>query len=261
MRRTQRIGSVLISALLLSIDATAEPMDLLDPTPRPIEVAFEVSPRENPTQTDTVYTPNLTAYLEPGDVLGQIRVTVDRRDVESVLFAGHDPVPGSVSDFVWVFDAESGEVVSAELSGRLVKELDWGLWNSTAETYVEIEMVTQRVGGAEKPRRWLGQMLFGYCDDPSQRSCEIVSGRSYDRDSGYVYAVGAMQVHFGKLKLPTFSPLGEAIFSEAEAVGSRTAVAAVHGERNQTATASLAASASQSGSVLPAVSTGPLPTR
>jgi hypothetical protein len=218
-------------ALLLSIDATAEPMDLLDPTPRPVEVAFEVSPHEKPTQTDTVYTPHLVAYFEPAEVPGQIRITVDRRDVERVLLAGH------------------------------VKELDWGLFRSNAEAYIELDLVTQRVGGVGKPRHWLGQTLFGYCDDPAQRSCEIVPGRSYDSESGYVYAVGAFQVHFGKVTLPTFAPLGEAIFSEMEGTGMRRAIRAAHEELEQPATAVLNSASlggAQSQGALPPVSAGAL---
>jgi len=261
VRHTQRIGSVLISALLLSIEAMAEPMDLRDPTPRAIEVAFEVSPQEKPTQTDTVYTQNLMARFEPADVPGQVRITVDRRDVENVLLAGHEAVPDSVSDFVWIFDVQSGEVLSAKFSGRLMQDLDWGLFHSTAETKIELDMETQRVGGVEEPRHWLGQTLYGYCDDPSKRSCEIVSGRRYDSDSGYVYAVGALQVHFGKLTLPTFSPLGEAVFVELDARHPGTAVAAALEGMDQSAAAaplnSLAAAASQSASSLPAVSAGP----
>jgi hypothetical protein len=181
--------------------------------------------------------------------------------VETVLLADQDAIPGSISDFVWIFDAATGEVLSAALTGRFLKELDWGLFHSNAEAYVELDMVTQRVGGVTTPRRWLGQTLYGYCDDPAQRSCEIVSGRSYDSTSGYVYAVGAMQVHFGKLKLPTFSPLGEAVFAEIDTAngGIAAAIAPDESDRTTASAKSMAVANSQSGPARPAVSAGPTP--
>ena len=207
-----------------------------------------------------MYTPKLLAYLEPAEVSGQIRVTIDRREVEGVLLANDDPVPGSFSDFVWIFDAESGDVVSASLKGTLVKELDWGLFRSKARTRIDLAMASQRVGGVEKPRRWLGQQLFGYCDDPSRESCEIVSGQSYDSASGYVYAVGALRVHFGELTLQTFSPLGEAVFAESEAADVRHLLAS-DGEARSAAEGaarrSLAATRPGPQAVLPVVSSGP----
>jgi len=210
---------MLLPTLLLSIDAMAEPLDLLDPTPRAVEVAFEVSPRDKPTQTDTVYSPHLVGFLEPADAPGTIRITIDRREIEQVLLAEHDPVPGSVSDFVWIFDAATGDVLSTRLTGRLVKQLDWGWFRSSAEARIDLDMQTQRVGGVEAPHTWLGQQLFGYCDDPAERACERVSGQRYDPETGYVYAVGTLNVHFGTVTVRTFSPLGEAVFVEMEGAG------------------------------------------
>ena len=46
MRRSGWTGSMFVSAILLAFDATAEPVDFFDPTPRTVEVAFEVSPRD-----------------------------------------------------------------------------------------------------------------------------------------------------------------------------------------------------------------------
>jgi len=219
VRRTRTSGPMLLLALLLSIDAKAEPLDLLDPTPRTVEVAFEVSPRDQPTQTDTVYTPPLVGFLEPGEAPGTARVTIDRSEIESVLLAGHGAVPGSVSDFVWVFDTATGDVLSTSLTGRLTKELDWGLFRSSAEARIDLDMQTRRVGGAAPPRSWLGQQLFHYCDDPTARGCEVVAGQRLDRATGYVYAVGTLNVHFGQVTLRTFSPLGEAIFAEIDDAG------------------------------------------
>lgn len=212
MVRTLLIGLL----LLLPRSGLAEPVDFLDPTPRWIEASFEVSPRDKPSQTDTIYTPKIRAWLEAADRSGQMKVTVDRRDVEGVLLADDDPVAGSFSDFVWIFDAVTGEVISATLSGTLTTELDWGLFGSKVKTQIQADMATNRVGGVMKPRRWLGQMLFGYCGHEDGQRCTVVAASSYDAASGYVNAIGDLSVRFGDVTLHTFSPLGEAVFSEVE---------------------------------------------
>jgi hypothetical protein len=210
--RTLLIGLL----ILVSPSALAEPVDLLDPTPRWVEVAFEVSPRDKPIQTDTIYTPKIRAWLEAGDRRGWMKVTVDSHDVERILLADDDPVAGSFSDFVWIFDAVTGEVISAALSGTLTKELDWGLFRSKVRTQIEADMATNRVGGVKKPRRWMGQQLFGYCGDEDGQRCTVVDASRYDAASGYVNAVGDLSVRFGDMTIHTFSPLGEAVFSEVE---------------------------------------------
>jgi len=213
--------------LLVPGGALAEPVDLLDATPRWITVAFEVSPPDRPAQANSVYSRDIPAWLEPGDQPDHRKVTVDRRDVEQVLMAAHDPVPGSFSDFTWCFDASTGRVVAAELSGSLKKELDWGLFRSKAKARIEVHMSTEVVSGFEQPRRWLGQMLFGFCDDPVGPDCTVVPAVEYDARSGYVNAVGELTVHFGDLTLRTFSPLGEAVFSEIDPATERASLRSV----------------------------------
>jgi len=245
--------------LLTPASALADPVDLRDRTPRWISVAFEVSPADKPAQMDTVYTPAIPAWLEPAADAGQIRVTVDRHDVEATLLADDGAVAGSFSDFVWVFDAASGEVVSAQLTGTMTKELDWGLFRSQVETRIEVDMATARVGGFKKPRSWLGQTLFHYCDD-LDGPCRIVGAAGYDASTGYVNAIGTVSVEFGELTIRTFSPLGEAVLSEvdpATLTASRTAPPASSGS---------AAIASGHGEIAdagwhtpPAVSAGPPP--
>jgi hypothetical protein len=209
---------ILLIGMLLGLPriGLAEPVDFLDPTPRWVEVAFEVSPRDKPMQTDTIYTPKIRAWLEAADRPGWTKVTVDRGDVERMLFADDDPVAGSFTDFVWVFDTVTGQVISASLSGTLNKEVDWGLFRSKVRTQISADMATNRVGGVKKPRHWLGQQLFGYCSDVDGERCTVVDARGYDAASGYVNAVGDMSVRFGEVTLHTYSPLGEAVFSESE---------------------------------------------
>jgi hypothetical protein len=246
--------------LMLPPSALAEPVDFLDPSPRWVEVAFEVSPRDKPAQTDTVYTPKIPAWLEAADHRGWMKVTVDRRDVERVLVADDDPVPGSFTDFVWIFDAVTGEVVSAALSGTLTKEISWGLFRSKVQTLISADMATNRVGGVKKPRRWLGQQVFGYCGG-DESGCTVVAARGYDAASGYVNAVGELSVRFGELTIRTFSPLGEAVFSEVEP---ESATASTHPDPHAaaaTTVTAVGAIAEPDWAFPPAVSAGPSPAR
>jgi len=235
----------------------AEPVDFLDPTPRWVEVAFEVSPRDKPMQTDTIYTPKIRAWLEAADHPGWMKVTIDRLDVERILLADEDPVAGSFTDFVWVFDAVTGEVVSAALSGTLNKEVDWGLFRSKVQTLISANMATNRVGGVKKPRHWMGQQLFGYCSDADGERCTLVDARGYDATSGYVNAVGDMSVRFGELTLHTYSPLGEAVFSEARP---QSVTASAHADPHSTGVSSataVGAIGQPDWASAPAVSAGP----
>ncbi|MFQ5418175.1 MAG: hypothetical protein ACE5FL_14195, partial [Myxococcota bacterium] len=196
--------------------ALAEPVDLLDATARWIEVAFEVSPRDQPARAASVYTPRIPAWLEPADEPGLLRVTIDRQHVERALFGEDEPVSGSFSDFVWIFDSASGDVRSADLSGELMVDLDWGLFRSKVRAPIRVEMATGRLAGFEPPRRWLGHQLFRFCDEPANSGCIFVPAVAYRANSGYVNAIGELFVRLGDLTVHTFSPLGEAVFSEAE---------------------------------------------
>jgi hypothetical protein len=208
----------LLMGLLLCVSgsALAGPVDFQDPTPRWIDVAFEVSPRDAPAQVATVFTPKVPAWVEPDVVPGRVQVTVDRHYVERVLISDDEPVPESFSEFVWIIDSVTGEVHSAELSGELMIDLDWGLFRSRVRAKIDVNMATDRLGGFRGPRHWLGQQLFGFCEEPQNRSCTLVPAVPYVATSGYVNAVGELSVRYGDITLQTFSPLGEAVFSEAE---------------------------------------------
>ena len=75
-------GIVLTAAAFEPLQALAEPMDLRDPEPRWVQVRFELSPSDQPGQTDTVYSPPFAAWLESGERPGEVSVTVDGRTVE-----------------------------------------------------------------------------------------------------------------------------------------------------------------------------------
>lgn len=198
---------------LLALPAPADPLDLADPRPRFVTVEFEVSPGERPDQLDSVYTPPLRARLEPLEA-GLVQVRVPAADVERHLLVRHRPKPGSFSDFVWVFDTRAAQVVSAHLTGTLVRRLDWGFFATDVEAEIRVEMSTRAVAGFRPPRRVLGNDYFGYCDRPGRAPCTLVPAVGYDGETGYVNAVGGVSVRFLNHIVHSFSPLGEAVFSE-----------------------------------------------
>jgi hypothetical protein len=207
-------AAIVFWLILAPAHAGAAGLDLGDPTPRWIEVAFEVSPRDEPGRLRGRFSKSFKAWLEPGPEVGQIQVTIDRDIVESHLVAQHAPVPGSFSDFVWVFDAESGHVVSARLEGAVVTPMDFGIVRTTAVTRLNVDMTSRTRAGFRRSSRILGNELFPFCSDPDSMRCQIVPGYALDRDSGYVNAVGAIAARTGPVEVRSFSPLGEALFRE-----------------------------------------------
>lgn len=249
---------LLLVLLFWPVSGLADPVDLRDPTPRWIDVAYEVSPRDLPGQRDVQYTQKLRARFEPL-AAGQVRVTIPGRSLERTLLADDSPVPGSFSDFIWIFDADSGEVLSATLSGEMIKRLDWGLFETSARAYVKVDMGTQRDVGYQAPRRWLGQEFFESCDDLESKTCHVVPAREYDAERGYVNAVGEVAVRYGEIVLRTFSPLGEAVLSEVESPTTHAIDAAI-AERRPLAPRLLPAVGSMPArgfAPVPAVSAGP----
>jgi hypothetical protein len=215
-RRLARSGAALAAAALGASAAAAEPMNLANPEPRAVWVRFEVSPPEHPTRTDALYSPALPAQLAPGPLPGQLSVTVPGRLVERHLLADHAPVPGSFSDFVWVFDAQSGHVRSARVSGVLVQSVRVGLGTWSVAAPIRIEMDTASPAGFEDARQLFGRSVHRFCVPNASRGCQAVAARPYDPATGYVNALGAISADSGLVQIRSFSPLGEAVFSEAE---------------------------------------------
>jgi hypothetical protein len=207
-RRPWTLGPAL--ALGLAVAAAAEPMDLTDPTPRWVAVRFERSPPQRPGRTDAVYSPSFLARLTPGGKPDEVTVAVPSEIVETVLMHGYDPVPGSFSEFVWTFDVETGHVRSAHIAGRIQRRIAFG---ATLEAPVEVRMDTRHAAGFGPPRNVLGHRYRRFCAE-AEADCTLVSPRPYDRSSGYVNAVGEVVARSGPLRVRSFSPLGEAIFSE-----------------------------------------------
>ena len=198
----------------------SDPMDLGDPRPRPVSVRFETSPSDQPGRLASFYTDAVPAWFEPADMPGQVRVTITGEAVETRWFHNQRLRRGSFSDYVWIFDAATGDVVSAHLRGTLVRSFDFGVLQSDIETEIEAEMTTHTRAGFEPGRLRLGQLVFPFCLRDGG-DCTIVTPVRYDRRTGYVNAVGALVGRAMGAAARSFSPLGEAIFSEADGVGHR----------------------------------------
>lgn len=193
-------------------------MDLSDATPRWVSIQFESSPSDDPGRLDGVYTRRFTAWLEP-DGAGLLVVRVDGEVLEQTAFRGRNPVPGSFSDYVWVFDPTTGSVLSASFNGRVLHEVSMGFGSTWIEAEVAASMSTQREGGYYGPTRVWGNSLHRYCEAHQRRACTQVAPRGYDRTRGYVNAVGPLQISASLVSFETFSALGEARFSELRAGG------------------------------------------
>ena len=203
---------LVIGSLIPLSGAGADPLDLRDPTPRTVSVSFEVSPTERPGALDVVYSEPVRAHLEPTSIPGQVRVRVPGRDMER-LFTSYDPLPGSFSEYVWTFDAASGDVIAATLRGRLSRPVTLGVVTHV-ETQIEVHVDTRKPIGFRPPKTTLGQVIFGTCN-ASAPNCTVIQPRPLDPQTGYVNAVGTILAKaLVGIAAETFAPVGEAIFSE-----------------------------------------------
>jgi hypothetical protein len=193
----------------------AEPVDLADTTARWVEVRFEVSPQESPGRLDELWSATRRAYLEP-DPEHTIRIRVPAAEVEAQLRStGMDPVAGTFSDFIWTFDALSGHVLRAELSGRVRETFGLGIFRSSGEVEIRVEMTTHAAAGFRPVHKILGQSTHPLCGDAGpEDDCTLVEPMRFDPVRGYVNAVGSLRAITPFARIRTFSPLGEAVFSE-----------------------------------------------
>jgi hypothetical protein len=204
--------------LCAQMAASAEPLNLFDPRPREVRVSFENSPREFPARLNSSYSQDYRAYLSPGLSESEVRVVIPAHTVEAHLLGEQKVVRESFSDFVWTFDVATGHVISAHLTGRVRPKIDWGFITTEIQTDIEVDMGTARVGGFRRPLRVMGQLVFRYCSNLKDKSCQFVKSVALDRSTGYVNAIGQVRVRSMFVELWNFSPMGEAIFSELEPI-------------------------------------------
>jgi hypothetical protein len=198
----------------LAATAQAEAIDLSDPTPRWIVVAFEVSPPESPGRLDADWSEPRRAYLEPAASADQVRIRIPAADVEAQLRStGTDIVPGSFSEFVWTLERSTGHVR---------EHLRLGLFDTALEVDIHVEMTTRARAGFRSAKGALGIETHDYCShDTPLDGCVFVEARQLDPARGYVNAVGRLEAATPMIEVQTFSPLGEVRFSERTADGSQ----------------------------------------
>lgn len=213
MRGNRGWPGLWLGAALAATAASAAPLDLSDETPRWVAVEFEVSPADRPAQLRTQFTPRLPARLEKDETPGAIRVQLEGRLVEEFLLPDERPAPGSFGAFTWIFDTRTGDVRSAEVAGVLRREVGWGFGRWTTEAAIRVHMDTRAPVSFESIHL-LGESLHRLCPRPRAVRCTVVEPHRFDPVTGYVNAVGAITADSGAVRVRTFSPLGEAVFSE-----------------------------------------------
>ena len=199
--------------LFVAGEALGQALDLTNPRARMISVAFESSDSELPGSLDQTYNTPVQGWFSPGPGPGQARVRIPASQVEGMI-SDHKPVPGTFSDFVWIFDAHTGHVESASFAGVVRPTISWGFFETEIETAILTELRTSVSAGFREPEKRFGQRVFRYCEDASL-ACHRIQPAPLDPRSGYVNAVGKVHaVALGGIETESFSPMGEAIFRE-----------------------------------------------
>ena len=196
--------------------ASAVPLDLADPSPRWIEVRFEVSPADQPGRLDREWSEPRRAYLDPDPAGDAIRIRVPAPVIEAHLRStGTEPVEGSFSEFVWTLEPGSGRVLRAELSGRVREEIRLGPIRSSVQIEIEVDMTTEARAGFEPGHGILGVPTNRFCaPEPPDTGCVGVAPVRFEPSRGYVNAVGSLRARSKIVEIETFSPLGEVEFLE-----------------------------------------------
>jgi hypothetical protein len=84
------------------------------------------------------------------------------------------------------------------------------------DTPFQVDMNTSRPAGHGLKQRLFGLSITGFCEPSPWRICKAVRPILYDRSTGYVNALGPVLADAEIARIRSFSPLGEAVFSEAE---------------------------------------------
>jgi hypothetical protein len=213
---------------ILATHATmAAPLDLADPTPRWIEVRFEVSPAAEPGSLDVRWSEPRRAQIELVHETGALRIRIPADEVEAQFRStGSEPIQGTFSDFVWLIDPVTGHVLTADLSGLVQRTIKLGPFSKAARVSIQVEMTTTEQAAGFVP----GQGIFGIPTNPfcspetsgddghvdrhGDAGCVAVKPIRFDPARGYVNAVGSVRAGNAFAEIRNFSPLGEVKFLE-----------------------------------------------
>ena len=196
--------------------ASAEPLDVNDPTPRWIEVRFEISPEEEPGSLDRHWSEPRRARVELGSSASVLRIEIPAVEVEAQFRStGADTIPGSFTKFIWVLDPVTGHVLEAEVRGEVREELSLGPFRAYAQVEISVEMNTARVVGYLPNQGIFGVNTNRLCKPGiDEGQCVPVAPIRFDPTRGYVNAVGMVRAASPLAEIRAFSPLGEVEFSE-----------------------------------------------
>jgi len=210
------VGSWLLLAFVAGEPARAAPLDLQDPTPRRIEVRFEVSPEDEPGRLNATWSAPRAAFFEADPARSLVRIRIPTDEIEAHFLAtGTDAIAGSFSDFVWTLDSRTGHVLSAQLTGRVRERISLGPIQTFTTIEIRVDMTTRNTVGFRRSQRIFGIQTNAFCVPSREPSkCVAVTPVPFDPASGYVNAVGSLVAAASIAKIRTFSPLGEARFSE-----------------------------------------------
>lgn len=220
-----------LGMLLLFLSAAAAtaagPLDLNDPTPRWVDVRFEVSPANRPGQLDSEWSGLRAAYVDPAAGPGIVEIRIPAEEMEAHLRStGTDAIAGTFSEFVWTFDRETGHVLAAEMRGRVREQVRFGFIRTSATIDIQVEMTTQQLAGFASESGMLGIETQRFCaPGPVKQGAKIKRSRlregcvgvlasPLDPARGYVNAVGTVRAATPMVEIEAFSPLGEVRFSE-----------------------------------------------
>lgn len=216
--------SLIASSVLLSVFGVfaatvgiASPLDLTDPTPRWIEVRFEVSPAEEPGSLDRQWSAPRRARIEPIPASSALRIRIPSDQVETQFRSiGSDPIKGTFSEFVWTLDPLTGHVVSARLSGEVREQLQLGPIVTAARIEISVEMTTATAPiGFVESQGILGVRTNRVCRPAARaKDCVGVAPVRFDPTRGYVNAIGSVRAAHPLAQIQAFSPLGEVEFRE-----------------------------------------------
>ena len=198
------------------VGASAEPLDLNDPTPRWIEVRFEISPAEEPGSLDRHWSEPRRARVERGSSADVLRIEIPAVVVEAQLQStGAITIPGSFTTFSWVLEPATGHVLEAAMRGEVREELSLGPFRTYAQVEIAIEMNTERAVGYVPGQGILGVPTNRLCrPERDEGQCVPVAPVRFDPARGYVNAVGMVRAASSMAEIRAFSPLGEVEFSE-----------------------------------------------
>lgn len=220
------VGSCVLLTCFVEEPALAAPLDLQDPTPRQIEVRFEVSPEDQPGRLDATWSSPRAAFFESDPAQSLVRIRIPTEEIEAHFRAtGTEAISGSFSDFVWTLDSRTGHVLSAQLTGRVRERISLGPIRTFATIEIRVEMTTRDTAGFRRSKRIFGIQTNAFCLPSLEPSkCVAVTPIRFNPASGYVNAVGSLVAAAPIIRIRTFSPLGEARFSESEPDGTENVI-------------------------------------